>query len=507
MIIVSLNDGEIMQHKTIPLAVFLFISFFIISSFTVSEEPEISSETQDCISCHETVTPGIVADWRTSLHSHNSFTTASAKSDLEKRVSSESVPSKLQNVVVGCYECHGLNTKDHKDNFEHFGYSINIVVSPNDCAVCHKTEVTEYQHSKKANALGNLADNPVFSALVNTTIGVKEFKNDSISGMPASHFTQNETCYACHGTDLKVEGTKTISSDLGDVEIPLLKDWPNQGVGRMNPDGSLGSCTPCHPRHSFSIAIARDPHTCAQCHLEPDVPAYNIYKESKHGNIFESTEGKWNFEDVPWTLGKDFTAPTCAVCHNSLVVSPSGDVIAKRSHDFGSRLWVRVFGLIYSHPQPKSGKTYEIKNKDGLPLPVTFGGVPAESYLISAEEQAARKNDMIKICTSCHGTTWADSWFEKMDNTIKETDQMTAAATNLLSEAWKENLADQTNPFDETIEKMWIRQWLFYANSVRYSSAMSGPDYAAFKNGWWYLTENLTQMHTMLKVLRSQAGK
>ena len=37
--------------------------------------------------------------------------------------------------------------------------------------------------------------------------------------------------------------------------------------------------------------------------------------------------------------------------------------------------------------------------------------------------------------------------------------------------------------FDEANEQKWIREWLFYANSVRYAAAMSGPDYATFKNG------------------------
>ncbi len=229
-----------MNYKTLLSAILISVSFIILTSFTMPGNPDISTETQDCISCHETVTPGIVADWRTSLHSHNNFSAASSKPELERRVSSESVPSGLKDVVVGCYECHGLHSENHKDNFEHFGYNINLVVSPDDCAVCHKTEVSQYQHSKKAHALENLRDNAVFSALVNTSIGVKEFGNNEIKSMDASHFTQNETCYACHGTDLKVEGTKTISSDLGDVEVPVLKDWPNQGVGRINPDGSIG---------------------------------------------------------------------------------------------------------------------------------------------------------------------------------------------------------------------------------------------------------------------------
>jgi hypothetical protein len=35
--------------------------------------------------------------------------------------------------------------------------------------------------------------------------------------------------------------------------------------------------------------------------------------------------------------------------------------------------------------------------------------------------------------------------------------------------------------------------------STRYASAMSGPDYAAFKNGWWELTRNLQRMKEFLK--------
>ncbi len=71
---------------------------------------------------------------------------------------------------------------------------------------------------------------------------------------------------------------------------------------------------------------------------------------------------------------------------------------------------------------------------------------------------------------------------------------MTLAATRLVAHAWEHGLADKANPFDETIEQKWVTQWLFYANSVRYGSAMGGPDYAAFKNGWWYLTHNLSEM-------------
>jgi hydroxylamine dehydrogenase len=135
---------------------------------------------------------------------------------------------------------------------------------------------------------------------------------------------------------------------------------------------------------------------------------------------------------------------------------------------------------------------------------VTFGGKPAASFLISPEEQAMRKAGLKAICRNCHSTDWADKHFEKLDRTNIETDAMTATATQLLAGAWEKNIADGKNPFDEEIEQLWVKQWLFYANSVRSGSAMAGPDYAAFKHGWWDLTHNLQHMK---ELTGKRAGK
>lgn len=455
---------------------------------------KISEQTEECIDCHSDATPGIVADWEKSLHAQTTFAEAIKKPKLQRRVSATSVPKGLESVAVGCYECHSLNAKDHKDNFEHNDYKINVIVSPRDCATCHPEEEKQYSMSKKAHAVENLEKNPLYHTLVKTITGKKEFKDGKLLHRGSSYTTRAETRLACHGTKIEVKGMRTIINDGDEVEVPNLIGWPNQGVGRINPDGSKGSCTACHPRHSFSIEIARKPYTCSQCHLLPDVPAWDVYKESKHGNIFQSVGNQWNWTAVPWTVGQDFTAPTCASCHNSLVVKPSGDVVAERTHDFGARLWVRLFGLIYSHPQPKRGDTHIIKNADGQPLPVTFGGKLASEYLIDEKEQKIRKNKMKRVCNSCHSTDWIDKHFQKLDHTLKETDQMVKAATDLMIHAWKHKLADPKNPFDEPLEYKWINQWLFYANSVRYGSAMMGPDYNTFKNGWYYLQKNLQEM-------------
>lgn len=460
----------------------------------------VSPQSQACISCHSIYTPGIVSDWLSSRHAKITPYDAMKRPALQRRMSSNNLPDELLKQAVSCYECHSQNPEKHKDNFEHFGFRINIVVSPNDCRTCHSVEVSQFSDSKKAHAHKNLMGNPVYRALVNSITGVSRIENGRIITEKPSDKTLNETCLACHGTRVEVRGSKKVSTPIGEITVPHLTNWPNQGVGRENPDGSLGSCTACHTRHAFSIEEARKPYTCAKCHYEPDVPAWNVYKKSKHGNIFFSEQHEWDFDAVPWTVGKDFRAPTCATCHNSLIVSPDGEVIAERTHNFGSRLWVRLFGLIYSHPQPKSGNTTIIRNKDGLPLPTTFTGELASEYLIDEKEQMRRKQVMKNVCISCHSTSWVDGHFEKLENTIKETDKMTLAATKLMMEAWEKGIEDKTNPFDEPIERMWTRQWLFYSNSIRYASAMTGKGYTTFKLGWWELSNNLQKMQDMIEL-------
>jgi len=462
---------------------------------------ELSDQTKECLGCHESLHPGIVADWRHSLHATTSPSAGLAKDRLHRRISSETIPQALKNVAVGCFECHSLNASKHKDNFEHFGYQINIVVSGNDCATCHSVEYAEYLKGKKAHAVDNLNKNPLYLMLVETIDGVKQYRDGGFEHLKPSATTRNKTCFACHGSRIEVVGMRTLETDLGDVTVPELSSWPNQGVGRINPDGTLGSCTACHPRHSFSIEIARSPYTCSQCHLQPDVPAWDVYKESKHGNIVLAGKEKFTMDAVPWRVGEDFRAPTCATCHNALLVTPDDDVIAERTHDFSARIWRRIFGLVYSHPQPKEGATYTIKNDDGLPLPTTFEGKPAAAFLIGAPEQERREAGMKKICQSCHGVIWTDGYFAQFDTTWREVDQMTLAATAVMAQAWENGLADPANPFDEYLEQLWVKQWLFYGNSVRYSAAMSGQDFATFKNGWWELTHNLEEMkaHVSLK--------
>jgi hypothetical protein len=481
---------------------YLILFFLIFNQRTLFGEPvNISEKTRLCLDCHATYTPGIVEDWKKSLHSQTTPKEALKKAELERRVSNPDIPGDLTEIVVGCYECHGLNTRKHKDSFDHFYTQINVIVTPSDCRTCHSIEVDQYSMGMKAFAVENLEKNPVYSLLVETIISRKEYKNQKIANTPATESTKKETCFACHGTTVVVKGMKNITAGEMDLTVPDLAGFPNQGVGRVNPDGSKGSCTSCHTRHGFTLKEARKPYTCGQCHLDPDVPAYPVYKESKHGNIFYSRGDQWDFEAVPWVVGKNFSAPTCSGCHNSLIINTDGNVVANRSHDFGARIWIRIFGLIYSHPHPAHGATHGIRNAAGLPLPTTFDNIPASSYLLTTEQSSLRMASMTNVCKMCHSSSWVGSHFDKFQNTLGETNRMVLTSTELLQRAWKLKLAEPDNPFNETIEGLWIRQWLFYANSIRYASAMTGAqDYATFKNGWWELSQNIQTMDDWIRM-------
>jgi len=483
---------------------FAILILFIFSSISFGAKPKLSRESEDCISCHTSIHPGIVADWQKSLHSKVTPALALKKDELSRKISVKKVPDELANIVVGCAECHIINSFKHKDSFEHAGYKVHTVITPDDCAVCHQEEADQYSKNMMSYAYMNLNNNLIYHNLIDSINGVYSFEDMKIAHNPPDDNSNADSCYFCHGTKVEVIGMETRETSEGEMEFPILSGWPNQGVGRVNPDGTIGSCTSCHTRHQFSIEMARKPYTCAECHKGPDVPAYKVYMVSKHGNIYSSFGSKWNYKDVPWIVGKDFSAPTCATCHISLVATEERDIVIKRSHQMNDRISWRIFGLIYAHPHPKSPNTTIIVNKNGLPLPTELTGGFAKEYLIDEREQEKRRNEMKKLCLSCHSYQWVEKHYERFENTIKTTNQMTLTATKILVDAWQKGAAkgleQNDSIFNEAIEKKWVEQWLFYANSTRFSSAMAGADYGAFAFGRWYMSKGIQEMFEMLQL-------
>jgi len=473
----------------------------------LAQEVPVSVATQECLGCHAIFHPGIVEGWRSGRHATITPRTAMDVAEPARKVSSTAVPDVLQGVAVGCAECHTLRPEAHADTFEHNGYNVHVVVSPDDCRTCHDTEADQYSRNVMSHAYRNLADNTLYQQLQRTILGTPVLKHGRLEIDPESADTKAEGCYYCHGTVLKVTETEVRDTDAGELEFPVIAGWPNQGVGRVNLDGSLGSCTACHPRHSFSMEIARKPHTCQECHVGPDVPAYKVYLSSKHGNIYSSKHQTWNFQNTPWTVGRDFTAPTCAACHISLLANPDEEIINERSHEMKNRLSWRIFGLIYAHPQPKSPDTTIIRNKDGQPLPTDFNGGFAGDFLLSMDEQDAHNSTMQATCLACHDAAWVQGHWQRFSNTIQQTNKTILTLTDTMNEVWTrgyaKGLGQGENPFDEAVERCWSDAWLFYANTVRFASAMAGGgDYGVFADGRYQLSQSVLDLHEWLEQRR-----
>ena len=109
---------------------------------------------------------------------------------------------------------------------------------------------------------------------------------------------------------------------------------------------------------------------------------------------------------------------------------------------------------------------------------------------------------MQAACRNCHDTSWVTGQWQRFENTIRTTNADVLLATDMMGELWQGNFADfNANPFDEAIEKKWTDIWQFYANTIRFASAMGcGGDYGVYANGRYQLTQALLEINDWLNL-------
>ncbi len=402
-----MKSSRLMVAVLLPAALILFGASSSLAQTTIPNQ--MTEETLECIECHVTETNGIYQEWGTSKHFRGN---------------------------VGCYECHGAEKGD-ADAFDHEGHLISIIVSPKDCSRCHANEVKEFDESHHAKAgmiLGSL-DN----FLADIVEGNWEFYGGSaltVSG-----------CQQCHGSVVEVneDGTLTPAS------------WPNTGMGRMNPDGSVGACTACHQRHAFSAEQARRPENCGKCHLGPDHPQKEIYEESKHGIAYQAHEDDLNMDSAKWVLGEDYTAaPTCATCHMSAVRTKDGELIPV-THDVGLR-------ISWNNRPPKSIRPEISDKKLGL----------EKMAKVSWE---TRRANMTRVCTVCHNTNYVNNFYVQYDGVIDLYNSKFAEPGIEIMALLYENQLITSQKFDEIVEWTWWEIWHHEGRRARHGVSMMAPDY------------------------------
>jgi predicted heme/steroid binding protein len=345
----------------------------------------LSAESQQCIQCH----------------TQNSF----GRAQLD-----EWQGSVMAKAGTACYECHGAQPGD-PDAMAHNGFTISVLVTPKDCGKCHVTQAAQFASSRHAQGGQILAS-------------LDNILGERVEGVAAAVLG----CRQCHGSVVE------IGADLK----PTAATWPNTGIGRINPDGSLGACSTCHTRHLFSVAVGREPAACGNCHMGPDHPQIEIFNESKHGVAFMANRARMALDRRPWVLGQDYSAaPTCATCHMS--ATPGMAV----NHDVGQRIsWTL---------RP----TVSVK-------------------LADADAKRAR---MQEACQQCHSPPFYQNYFAQYDQAVAlynaKFAQPAAAIMKALRAAGKLTALD----FDEQIEWTYYLLWHHEGRRARHGAAMMGPDY------------------------------
>ena len=371
----------------------MLLSFVLICTagyMVMGATPSLKTVAGKCMTCHKEKSPGIYKQWFASAHARHDVT---------------------------CLDCHQAKKGD-KDAFMHYDAHIATLVTPMDCGRCHEKEMKEVDASHHASAGLILDSNDAYLAHV-------------AGGNPVAI----QGCENCHGSKIKID-PKSPNRLYG-------ASWPNSGIGRLNPDGSKGSCTACHTRHAFSRAQASQPEACSKCHLGPDHPQKEIYEESKHGNAYYTHKEDMNLKADRWVVGQDyFEAPTCATCHMSATRKQ------KVTHDVGARISWNLRA-----PISKKQKNWEQKRKN-----------------------------MEDVCTNCHGQSFADGHYYQLDATVKlYNEKFAIPATEIMNLIKKRHLLKNPAAFSNKIEWTYWELWHHEGRRARHGAAMFGPDYT-----WWH---------------------
>lgn len=423
----------------------------------------IPANSKSCVDCHHQSSPGIIDHWMGSTHAEKG---------------------------VGCVECHQADPKD-ADAFDHYGALIATIVTPKDCGTCHKLEAEEFMashHAKAANILFSL-DNFLAETVEGARIPFNPHSPtpgrdiESVNGMASVHVG----CRQCHGSKVALEATdgslitvdelkpdenghptdrKFVSMIKKDANgRPALSEgsWPNTGIGRLNLDGSRGSCSACHSRHDFSPRRARQPENCGKCHLGPDHPQKEIFEESKHGVAYRDLKDKMNLDAHDWVLGEDYTqAPTCATCHMSGHSRNGGKV----THDPSERIsWTNRPPVSAVMDTDKEGNV--IKEKD-----------PEKRRELIASSWQSKRQNMQQVCLHCHTANYVNAFYKQYDDFVVNYNEKFAKPGQAIMTVLKDQQLITKQDFDEEIEWTWFYLWHHEGRRARHGASMMAPDYA-----------------------------
>ncbi|MBI4026239.1 MAG: hypothetical protein HY360_14730 [Verrucomicrobia bacterium] len=410
-----------------------------------------------CVNCHRKQSPALVMEWERSRHARHD---------------------------ISCSDCHTAKKED-PDAWLHHGVYVSALVTPKDCAQCHTQQFDEFSRSHHAKA------GEILASLDNVLA-------EKVAGMPGNIADAVNGCWQCHGSIIKFKrDEKGAVLRKGKEKKPVIDPdtWPNSGMGRLNPDGSKGSCHACHSRHSFEAKLARAPENCGKCHMGPDHPQIEIYNESKHGIAFHANRDRMALDkEESWILGKDYSAaPTCATCHISSYKTPDG-VAAASNHDVGERIsWtlrpvistklnlvVYEDGYKEDYPEnktlPKIGATVQTIEKVVENEKLANKTIPRKVASILTWQM--RRDKMKGACFNCHSDTYVDNFYKQFDDlVVLYNDKFARPAQKLMDDLQADGILNPKSPFGEEVQWVFYELWHHEGRRARHGASMMGPDY------------------------------
>jgi hydroxylamine dehydrogenase len=350
-----------------------------------------------CAGCHLRETAAIVRQFETSRHTAKGVT---------------------------CLDCH--RPAEGQPSIDHRGFVIAKSLTAKNCAQCHAREYDQFTRSRHAAPSWAAVNGPGDFSPEQLALGERWHKGwVNRAGNPIGHLEGSAAlaggCNACHA------------------------------IGKPNADGSFGTCTSCHARHSASVELARLPSTCGQCHMGPDHSQIEIYEESKHGALFEAQRDRMNLRADPMHLTTaDMSVPTCATCHMSGL--DGGSV----THDTTERLsWYLFAPVSTKRPEYQRG-------------------------------QAAMKD----VCGRCHARSLIDAYFTRAEAVLQATNEKVQGIVAVMDGLRKEGLVP-AKPFTTALQFQEFDAWHYYGRTAKHGAFMGGADFVQWHGNYELLRHRI----------------
>ncbi|MCG6551582.1 MAG: hypothetical protein L7F77_04590 [Candidatus Magnetominusculus sp. LBB02] len=313
-----------------------------------------------------------------------------------------------------CVKCHeGINVGTVRDwqNSAHF--------NPN------KTQFTAMRTKQIEADLGRKIEQVTcFDCHVNA--------EKKIIRMPSAN-----VCGQCHGQqvqELMQERDHGRPNHIQGWESNVVPPWYGEAGRRGQIIGMVGcdmchaateKCDGCHTRHTFSATEARKPEACMSCHMGPDHPDAETYRESKHGMIYEMEKEHFDFTKPlsQVQIGKDYRTPTCQLCH---MYQGSG----RFSHNFVAK------GIWRMGTVPPKQIDFQSSLKD---YPYGIKIIPPKIDLKSPDNIEKRAK-WIELCSKCHGPRFAEIYLETLDDYMIQAFKMTDEAQLIIDNLFRDNM-------------------------------------------------------------------